>query len=486
MKKDRAKTLLIEASLLTFLLLLPGCIGNTPKEIQTSAKITSSSIPAINNVTATKNVTTSLRTTSSRLVTTTTLATRQTDCNDSDGRNIYITGSVTGYSGKNASSYNLTDKCVNDTTILEYTCYYDGTYQLYSQEEIDCPLTTECLEGRCVKEKDSLFVPATDLGTLVTGLSDQGYLVNYLNYKFKIEGFLYHQDSISGISLDVMRPDGTTTIVQASELMSGILASDSLEISFPGEQASDYGSGKTAAVYVRTAIENPPGSNATMLLGVSDKGFLSGYEGYKFRIDRFIHNKESDITGIKVDVQRPDGAIISPEISMDAYIKVDKILVSFPSRHFVETADEKRADLYVWNSTGAASEKVDLSGIGVALMSWDKFGPQVSTVKYTETGKYETAVKNAFGAEVYIESVSVRDEKSGKDCELVRANGLPVDKGSALDVGAGDSFKITAQCPRKSSDDRYQVGLTIAYNALSGGVKTSYTEAGEIKGIVEL
>jgi len=167
-------------------------------------------------------------------------------------------------------------------------------------------------------------------------------------------------------------------------------------------------------------------------------------------------------------------------------VKVDKILIMLPSRHSVETSDEKRADLYVWPSTGGESEMVDIKGVGVAFMNWSRFVPQAASVKYTETGKYETVIKNAFGAGVYIESVIVRDLKSGQDCELVRVNSLPVDKGNALDIKSGDSFRITAQCPKKVSDERYSVQLQIDYYSFERGVKKSFSEIGEIKGTAEL
>ena len=185
-------------------------------------------------------------------------------------------------------------------------------------------------------------------------------------------------------------------------------------------------------------------------------------------------------------MQRPDGAVISPEVSLDAYVKVDKIIIMLPSGHSVETSEEKRTDLWVWQSTGGESENVDLKGVGVAVLNWSNFAPQASSVKYTETGKYETVIKNAFGAGISIESVSAKDMKLGQDCELVRVNSIPVDKESALDVKEGDSFKITAQCPKKVSDEGYDIQLKIDFYSFEDGVKKSFSETGEIKGIAEL
>ena len=82
--------------------------------------------------------------------------------------------------------------------------------------------------------------------------------------------------------------------------------------------------------------------------------------------------------------------------------------------------------------------------------------------------------------------MSARDLKLGQDCELVRVNNLPVDKESSLDVKEGDSFRITAQCPRKVSDERYDLQLKIDYYSFDEGVKKSFSETGEIKGIAEL
>lgn len=472
----------VEFLLLVYVLsamLCAGCAGNGGDTTTTSTVGNSAgSVQA----SSTLNTSTSVKTTTTSTVARTTTSFAP-GCKDSDGRNIYLKGNVSGYSAY--APYDYADECVNENTVLEYYCFSDGVILMEASEEIPCPGSVKCAEGACIRETGPVPVYSLSGGEYVAGVSDKGFTASYGRYKFRIDGFLYHQDSINGITLDVMRPDGTLVSVQASETMPGILASDSLEIFFPGD-ADDYGGEKTASIYVRDAVENPPNSNATLLLGVSGKGFSTSYSGYKFRIDRFIHGKDSDIMGVKLDVQRPDGAVLSPEISVDGYMKVDKILISFPSRHFLENADEKRADLYVWNSTGSASEKVDLSGIGVAVMNWDKFLPQSQSVRYTETGKYETTLNNAFGAGVYIESVSAREEKSGEDCELVRVNSLPVDKGNALAVKAGDSFKITAQCPKKASDERYQVHLAIVYSTLVGGVKTGFTEAGDIKGTAEL
>jgi hypothetical protein len=433
---------------------------------------------------STQNITTSTTTpTSTTARTTTTFA---PDCKDSDRRDIYSKGNVSGYGGTTSAAYNYMDECVNETAVLEYYCYSDGSDLREASEEISCPGSAKCSDGACVRGTGPAGVPPLTGGEYVMGLSDKGFLGSYGKYKFRISGFLYHQDSINGITLDVMRPDNTIVTSQASLLMSGILASESLEIFFPGDPASDSGGGKTASIYVRNAIETAPSQDARLLIGVSDKGFSSGYAGYKFKIDKFIHSKESDITGLKLFVQRPDGAVISPDVSLDSYIKLDKILVLLPSRHSIETPDEKRADLYVWPSRGGESEKVDLTGIGVAAINWSSFAPQVASVKYTETGKYESFIKNALTEDVSIESVSARDLKSGQDCELIRVNSIPVDKESALIVRSGDSFKITAQCPRKVSDERYSIQLRIDYYSFEGGVKKGSTETGEIKGTAEL
>jgi hypothetical protein len=464
------------AGLIISLLLLSfwsGCAGKPPQATPTTQKI-QGTIPT----TSTNNTTSSIwETTTTAATPVETISTFAPDCKDSDRRNIYLNGSVSGYGGMQSSAYTHNDVCVNETTVLEYFCYSDGGYLKEASEEISCPGSGKCSDGACVPLTGTVNVLPLTGGEYVTGLSENGFLASYGKYKFRVDGFLYHQDSISGITLDVMRPDATIIKVQASETMSGVIESDSLEIFFPGDPAS---------IYVRTAVENPPSPEAVLLTGISDKGFSEGYAGYKFKIDRFIHSKESDILGIKLFVQRPDGAIISPEVSLDSYIKVDKILVMLPSSHSMETSDEKRADIYVWLSTGGESEKVDLTGIGVALMNWNRFIPNVTSVKYTETGKYETVVKNAFGVDIYVESIGAQELKSGQGCGLIRVNSLPVDKGSALDIKSGDSFRITAQCPRKASDERYNMQLQIDYYSFVDGVKKSFNETGEIKGIAEL
>ena len=476
--ETRAKTAVIIS--LVILLFYAGCAQKEPAP----TSIASGSQKTI-QTTTTQNSTTSLKGTTTTVATTsTTTTTFSPDCKDSDRRNIYLKGNVSGYS--EAAPFHYNDECVNETAVLEYYCYSDGGNLREASEEIPCPGSAKCSDGACVAEKGALPVPPLTGGDYVTDLSDKCFLASYGKYKFRIAGFLYHEDSINGITLDVMRPDNTIVTLQASLTMSGILASDSLEVFFPGDPASDSVGGKTASIYVRNALENPPNQDAALLIGVSDRGFFASYGDYKFKIERFIHSKDSDIMGTKLDVQRPDGAVISPEVSLDSYVKVDKIIVMLPSRHSVETSAEKRTDLYVWPSTGGESENVDLKGVGVAVMNWSNFTPQASSVKYTETGKYETVIKNALGADISIASVSARDMKLGQDCELVRVNNLPVDKENSLDIKGGDSFRITAQCPRKVSDERYDLQLKIDYYSFDEGVKKSFSETGEIKGIAEL
>jgi len=288
-------------------MLLAGCAGKGPP----AEPIVTGSQSTI-HAAATQNATTSMKETTSSTTTARTTTTFAPDCKDSDRRDIYAKGNVSGYSGAASSPFAYMDECVNESAVLEYYCYSDGVNLREASEELSCPGSAKCSDGACVPETGPVSIPPLTGGEYVTGLSDKGFLASYGKYKFRIAGFLYHQDSINGITLNVMRLDNTLVTVQASETMSGILASDSLEIFFPGDPASDSGGEKTASIYVRNAIENTPSLDAKLLVGVSDKGFSASYGDYKFKIDRFIHSKESDIMGIKLNVQRPDGAVISP------------------------------------------------------------------------------------------------------------------------------------------------------------------------------
>lgn len=215
-----------------------------------------------------------------------------------------------------------------------------------SQEKETQPTTTVESVVSTTQKSTETAAPAESM--LVSGLSDKGFLASYGGYKFRIEGFLYDGKNIRGMTFDMMRPDGTFVVAQATAKTPSIMPFDGLEISFPVEYAKESGGEKIASIYVKKAVMSPPHPSAELLTRVSDEGFLQKYGSYRFKVDHFIYDAEYEVTGVLLDVQKPDGTIVQSQASRLADALVDDMQISLIPGCSVDTEELKETALYVW------------------------------------------------------------------------------------------------------------------------------------------
>jgi len=109
-------------------------------------------------------------------------------------------------------------------------------------------------------------------------------------------------------------------------------------------------------------------------------------------------------------------------------------------------------------------------------IGFSKIKPQLAAADFTRNGEFTGTFTNGVGARirVYEPGVSV-SQPNGPGCASVQ-----VDRS---DVPAGDNFRITASgCP--AGGDVYSVQVKIPYNLTIGGITTSHTDTGTIRGPV--
>ena len=196
-------------------------------------------------------------------------------------------------------------------------------------------------------------------------VSGEGFITEYSGYAFRINHFIYSsQYAISGVLLDVRKPDGTIVEVQASSAADGLV--DDLEIGFPPKYAKEDGKTQTAVIYIRQApvtttstgaasrtttipavVTMPPAAGEMKLLNdVSDEGFIAQYENYAFRIDDFLYS-DGKISGIILDVKRPDGTVKIIQMVGTEYGYVDDMQIKFAPESAMEGQGKKTASIYV-------------------------------------------------------------------------------------------------------------------------------------------
>lgn len=115
---------------------------------------------------------------------------------------------------------------------------------------------------------------------------------------------------------------------------------------------------------------------------------------------------------------------------------------------------------------------------------WSKLRPLSPSIVYTADGNFEATFVNVVGTSVNITSVSLDEELEGVKCLNVEVDGNDLSSTSVL-VKAGDGFEVTAVCEIKSEGDPFDLSIVIEYDQLMGGIITSHTEKGCIRGPVE-
>jgi hypothetical protein len=105
-----------------------------------------------------------------------------------------------------------------------------------------------------------------------------------------------------------------------------------------------------------------------------------------------------------------------------------------------------------------------------------KMQPLTPSMEYSGS-KFTAAFVNAAGTTATITDVSVRESISGTDCSVESLKGQP--------VRAGSTFTVLGDCGQKSPGEAYDLVVTITYSATIGGISTTHTDTGQIKGQVE-
>lgn len=100
-----------------------------------------------------------------------------------------------------------------------------------------------------IKGHDKIFMAK---GKVLNGITSEGYATEYLGYKFKIDHLIYSAEfTVSGILMDVEKPDGTVIQTQISKLANGVV--DDIEIAGIYAEESDGSSVADILVYDATS-----------------------------------------------------------------------------------------------------------------------------------------------------------------------------------------------------------------------------------------
>ncbi|MEA3255117.1 MAG: hypothetical protein U9Q22_04730 [Candidatus Altiarchaeota archaeon] len=115
---------------------------------------------------------------------------------------------------------------------------------------------------------------------------------------------------------------------------------------------------------------------------------------------------------------------------------------------------------------------------------WSKLMPLSPSMVYKANGNFEATFMNAVGTSLNITSVSLDEKLGGVKCLNVKVDGSDLGSTYVL-VKAGDMFEVTAVCETKSVGDPFDLSIVIEYDQVMGGISTSHTEKGHIRGPVE-
>jgi hypothetical protein len=105
-----------------------------------------------------------------------------------------------------------------------------------------------------------------------------------------------------------------------------------------------------------------------------------------------------------------------------------------------------------------------------------KMQPLMPTIAY-HGSKFTASFTNAAGTTASITDISVKESISGTDC--------PVEPLKGQSIRAGGTFTIKGDCGQKNAGESYDLVVTITYSATIGGISSTHTDTGHIKGQAE-
>jgi hypothetical protein len=118
----------------------------------------------------------------------------------------------------------------------------------------------------------------------------------------------------------------------------------------------------------------------------------------------------------------------------------------------------------------------NMGGSSVTTTGWAKIRPQLAGTGMGGDGTFSGVFTNGAGTRILVDRVDFTDQ-SGRVCY----GDVPV-----KDVAAGDNFRVTASgCGQGYVGDVYNVRANIVYSLNIGGITTTHTETGTIRGPFE-
>jgi uncharacterized protein (UPF0333 family) len=124
----------------------------------------------------------------------------------------------------------------------------------------------------------------------------------------------------------------------------------------------------------------------------------------------------------------------------------------------------------------------------VVPKDWNKMQPLVPTITYNGAAQTFTAsFNNVGGTSAKLTRINVTETYSNATCGTVYIGTVRLDSGTGnVTVAPGSAFKMdAATCPLLNRGDQYLMTITLTYNAVVGGISTSHTEIGTIRGNAE-
>ncbi len=115
---------------------------------------------------------------------------------------------------------------------------------------------------------------------------------------------------------------------------------------------------------------------------------------------------------------------------------------------------------------------------------FEKIQPLDPTIAYGDDGSFTAAFSNVAGTSIRIDKADLEEISAGS-CNSVKINGQSMTSGQQITVPAGNTLRVDANCPVKSRDDPFDESVNIKYSTVIGGVTTTHTEEGRIRGQVE-
>jgi len=201
------------------------------------------------------------------------------------------------------------------------------------------------------------------VGAVPIDVNNDGYTSQFGGYKFKVSRFIYADEySISGVFLDVQKPDGTITSAKmgydechktyydaqiGDVVLRLISAHVDAQYTPVRIYAWDYRS--IPVMKKRQSPEKPDPS--AELLDVSSEGFTAKYGNYKFKISDLQYKDDYHPNIVSLDVQKPDGVIYRVGVREGMTSHLDELNFASPFCGYTEEymlPDEQGLNAAIW------------------------------------------------------------------------------------------------------------------------------------------